>query len=340
MSWITLAAFFVIVFAASFAGTRAVLPVLRKRAILDYPNERSSHSQPTPHGGGIAVIIVLILAWTVIGIQETVLSLQIMTVVGCTIFLAAVSWYDDLHGLPPLVRLLMQAIAITVILVVTPVHGTYFADLLPPILDLLTAGFFWLWFVNLFNFMDGIDGIASAETACIGIGIVIAAGIVGMDGTLSFLALTTAASALGFLWWNWYPAKIFLGDVGSVPLGFLLGWLLLSLAASGQWAAALILPLYYLADSTITLSRRALRGERIWQAHRQHYYQRAVQRGLSHATVVRAICLVNFLLMALAGVAASGLIWTALAAAAVTTAVLLVYLGGWKQTAPANKRRS
>ena len=340
MSWITLAAFFVIVFAASFVGTRAVLPVLQKRAILDYPNERSSHSQPTPHGGGIAVIIVLILAWTVIGIKETALSLQVMTVIGCTIFLAAVSWYDDLHGLPPLVRLLMQATAITVILVITPVHGTYFADLLPPIFDLLAAGFFWLWFVNLFNFMDGIDGIAGVETACIGIGIVIVVGIAGMNGTLSLLALTTAAAALGFLWWNWYPAKIFLGDVGSVPLGFLLGWLLLSLTASGQWAAALIIPFYYLADSTITLGRRALHGERVWQAHRQHYYQRAVQRGLSHAAVVRAICLVNLLLMALAGLAASGLVWTALATAAVTTAALLAYLGGWKQTASTDKRQS
>ncbi len=340
MSWFTLIAFFVVVFAASLASTRVMLPVFRKRAFFDYPNERSSHSQPTPYGGGIIVISVLILAWIAIGIQETALPLRIMAVVGCAIILAAISWYDDLHSLPPLIRLLAQAVAITIILVVIPARGAYFGDLLPPIVDLMAAGFFWLWFVNLFNFMDGIDGIAGAETACIGIGIAVVAGIIGMDGTLSSLALTTAAAALGFLWWNWYPAKIFLGDVGSVPLGFLLGWLLLTLAAAGQWAAALILPFYYLADSTITLGRRALRGERVWQAHRQHYYQRAVQRGLSHATVVWAICLANFLLIALAGLAAIGLVWTALVAAAVTTAALLVYLGGWKQAIPASKSRS
>ncbi len=337
MHWITLTVFFVVVFTASLVGTGVVLSVFRNRAIFDHPNERSSHSRPTPYGGGIAVIIVLTLAWAVIGIQEAALLSQVMTVISCAFFLAAVSWYDDLHGLLPLVRLLAQAIVIAVVLISTPFHGSYFADLLPSVIDLLAAGFLWLWFVNLFNFMDGIDGIAGVETACIGTGIVMAAGIAGLDGTVSLLALTVAAAALGFLCWNWHPAKIFLGDVGSVPLGFLLGWLLLSLAASGQWAAALILPLYYLADSTITISHRLLRGEKVWQAHRQHYYQRAVQRGLSHAAVVRVICLTNLLLMVLAGLAASGLVWMALAAAAVTTAALLAFLGGWGQAAPAGK---
>ena len=89
--------------------------------------------------------------------------------------------------------------------------------------------------------------------------------------------------------WNWAPARIFLGDVGSVPLGYLLGFLLLEPAARGAWKVALILPLYFLADATITLLRRLVRGERVWQAHREHFYQRAVQRGLGHAAVVRRV---------------------------------------------------
>src|SRR3546814_8785143 len=121
------------------------------------------------------------------------------------------------------------------------------------------------------------------------------------------------------------PAKVFLGDVGSVPLGFLLGWLLLGLAAAGHWAAALILPLYYLADATITLGCRALRREKIWQAHREHFYQRAVQRGRSHATVSRAVFGVNACLAALA-LASLTAPWMALVAAALVVAGLLAWM--------------
>src|SRR3546814_9909535 len=129
-----------------------------------------------------------------------------------------------------------------------------------------------------------------------------------------FLGASIAAAAAGFLWWNWHPAKVFLGDVGSVPLGFMLGWLLLGLAAAGHWAPALILPLYYLADATITLACRALRRERVWRAHREHFYQRAVQRGRSHATVSRAVFGVNACLAALA-LASLTAPWMALVAA-------------------------
>ena len=108
-----------------------------------------------------------------------------------------------------------------------------------------------------------------------------------------------AGAAVGFLWWNWSPAKVFFGDVGSVPLGFLLGWLLLTLAGHGYWAAAIILPLYYLVDATLTLLERLARGEKIWEAHRSHYYQQAVQKGLSHAHVSRLILTGNVVLIGL-----------------------------------------
>ncbi|MEE8351664.1 MAG: hypothetical protein V3R37_05675, partial [Rhodospirillales bacterium] len=116
--------------------------------------------------------------------------------------------------------------------------------------------------------------------------------------------------------------------VGSVPLGFLLGWLLLLLAVQGEWAAALILPLYYLADATITLCHRALCGGKIWQAHRQHFYQRAVQSGLGHADVVRHISMVNFMLVVLAMTASRGYMWASLAAAFICVGWLLFFLSG------------
>jgi UDP-N-acetylmuramyl pentapeptide phosphotransferase/UDP-N-acetylglucosamine-1-phosphate transferase len=134
------------------------------------------------------------------------------------------------------------------------------------------------------------------------------------------------AAMLGFLVWNWAPAKLFLGDVGSMPIGYLLGWLLLSAAANGAWAAALILPLYYLADATITLIKRALRGAKIWQAHREHFYQRAVQGGASHARVAIQVLACNSVLVVMALIAVVGWVWLALAASAVTVAVLLALL--------------
>jgi UDP-N-acetylmuramyl pentapeptide phosphotransferase/UDP-N-acetylglucosamine-1-phosphate transferase len=138
-------------------------------------------------------------------------------------------------------------------------------------------------------------------------------------------ASVLAAAAIGFLAWNWHPARIFLGDSGSVPLGYLLGWLLLRLAGEGLWAPALILPAYYWADATLTLLKRAARGEKIWQAHRQHFYQQAVQGGASHAQVAMMIVTANLCLIIAA-------LWSrdhpgqALAAAFFVTAALLLRL--------------
>jgi UDP-N-acetylmuramyl pentapeptide phosphotransferase/UDP-N-acetylglucosamine-1-phosphate transferase len=128
------------------------------------------------------------------------------------------------------------------------------------------------------------------------------------------------------LWWNWQPAQVFLGDVGSVPLGYLLGWLLLEAALKGLWAPALILPLYYLADATVTLAKRGLRGAKVWQAHRDHFYQRAVQGGLSHGAVVLRVLVCNVGLVVFALLATAGWPWPALAGAALAVLILLARL--------------
>lgn len=133
-----------------------------------------------------------------------------------------------------------------------------------------------------------------------------------------------AATVLGFLWWNRPPAQIFLGDVGSITIGFLLGWLLLQVALSGYWASALILPLYYLTDATITLVKRGLRGEKVWQAHREHFYQHAVQSGKTHGAVSFAIFLANLCLVGLSALAITNAIL------ALTLAVgVVAYLLSW-----------
>ena len=246
---------------------------------------------------------ILVIAWGLFGVLVPAVAPQLFTVLAVAVVLGAMSWLDDLRGLNTFFRLLIQALAVIVCLWTLP-GDLIFQGLFPKWAELAILALCWLWFINLFNFMDGIDGIAGAEAAAIGFGTAIVAIIVTLGPNLAFYGVTLAAAALGFLRWNWQPAQIFLGDVGSVPLGFLIGWLLLTLAAEGAGIPALILPLYYLADATITLVKRLLRREKPWQAHRSHFYQQAAGAPGTHAPVVRRINATNFGLVVLAALAA------------------------------------
>ena len=328
-TWLLAVAWFAVAFLGALIGTGLVLRILRRGAILSHPNERSSHATPTPLGGGIALIFVILPAWSVIALGVPGQTFIIWLVLGAALLLAGVSWADDLGGISRSIRFAAHIAAVSLVLSALPRDAFVFQGILPLALDRLAAGILWVWFINLFNFMDGIDGIAGAETAAIGFGLFLIAAVAGGEAQ-SLFGLTLAATALGFLWWNWHPAQVFLGDVGSVPLGYLLGWLLLEAALEGFWAPALILPLYYLADATITVSRRLVAGERIWRAHAQHFYQRAVRRGLSHATVVRIILAANSVLIVLALLAAGGAEAAALLGALATVAVLLTVLARWR----------
>ncbi len=314
------------VFAATLALTGAARAVLRHRAILDHPNERSSHEVPTPRGGGWGLVPVLVLGWLAAAWTDGSAFTAAAVICGLAVALGALSWLDDLRNLSPAIRLAGQAAAVTAALIAVPLPGAVFWDGLPPVVDRIAAGVLWVWYINLFNYMDGIDGISGVETASTGIGVALAALLAGLAGPLGAFGWVAAAAAVAFLVWNWHPAKIFLGDVGSVPLGFLLGWLLLALAASGQGAAALIIAAYYLADATLTLVRRGLRGEKIWRAHREHFYQQAVQAGASHARVSLTILAANLALIGLAAMAATGSVLSALVGAAVVVATLLMFL--------------
>jgi UDP-N-acetylmuramyl pentapeptide phosphotransferase/UDP-N-acetylglucosamine-1-phosphate transferase len=153
---------------------------------------------------------------------------------------------------------------------------------------------------------------------------------------VAFFGLTLAAAAIGFLRWNWHPARIFLGDVGSVPLGYLLGWLLLAAATSGHWVPALLLPLYYLADATLTLLARVARRERVWQPHRSHFYQGAARAMGSHAPVAGAVLAADLGLVALAiaAVAVPGArIWSLILGAGLVAILLWYFARTGKGTA-------
>ena len=324
---------------ASVAATGLVLRVLREREIFDHPIKRSSHSRPTPRGGGIAVValsLASLFVWSQLsgapyfpGPVKSGTGVILLA----TTALAVTSWIDDLRKLSPATRIVAHAAAVTASMAWVSSHGMIFQGLLPFWYDALAAALLWVWFVNLFNFMDGIDGISGVEATSVSIGIALVAFISPSAGLSPWPGAALAAVMIGFLWWNWQPARIFLGDVGSVPLGFLLGWLLVETAAAGLWAPALILPLYYLADATITLGRRLAKREKIWEAHRQHFYQRAVQLGRSHATVGKAVLCANLALIALA-VASLVRPWPAVVAAVFVVAMLLAWMRQDKTSAP------
>ncbi len=282
---------------ASAALTGLVLAVLRRRAILDMPNERSSHTVPTPRGGGWGVMLALIPFWGwAVWRAGTLHQPFELGLISAALLLMAVSWIDDMRGLGPAPRFAAQLLAVGVTTVLLPGDLSLTAGLLPLPLDRIFAALVWLWFVNLFNFMDGIDGLAGGSAAAMGLGLMLIWLRHGPSQLEAFRGAMIVAVSVGFLVWNWSPAKIFMGDVGSVPLGFLLGYCLMRLAMDGGQVAALIVALYYLADATITLLKRARRGERVWQAHREHYYQRSTQLGRSHARTAKTAIMVQLAL--------------------------------------------
>jgi UDP-N-acetylmuramyl pentapeptide phosphotransferase/UDP-N-acetylglucosamine-1-phosphate transferase len=284
----------------------ALLLLLRPwlaRYAMARPNARSSHREPTPQGGGIAVVVAtLVVAWAAAALSSALPQNdggQLLVLTATTALLAVVGAIDDVRSLPAAGRLALQCVAVGALIAALPresqilPHAPWWIERAA----LFLAG---VWFVNLVNFMDGIDWMTVAEFVPVSATLV----LLGLAGTLPLLPAVVAAALLGailgFAPFNKPVARIFLGDVGSLPMGLLLGWLLLQLAGKDHLAAALILPLYYLLDATITLARRITRGERFWQAHRSHFYQRATDNGFSVRAVVARVVLVNLALAALA----------------------------------------
>ncbi len=300
MNWGLFAGLFFILMVCSYGLTALVTMYLRRRALLDVPNERSSHTQPTPRGGGLAVVLVILAGLGISSALGLIAPSIALKLSGVTVFLAVVSWLDDVRNLGALSRFGSHVVAVILALALTLVEGPFFGGVVPPTLEIILISLGWVWFVNLFNFMDGIDGLAATETIAIGLGCILVNLSVEFNLLLVTVCTIMIASASGFLRFNWNPAKVFLGDVGSIPIGFLCGWALLDLASQGYGVAAIILSLVFLADATLTLFKRLFRGEKIWQAHRQHFYQQAVQRGMTHSCATLAASITNAGLIGLA----------------------------------------
>ena len=258
-----LAAFF-----AALLAARLLLTPAGRRLALDAPNDRSLHGHPVPRTGGIAIVAGVAVACALAqpGIAVTL---------GAALALAAVSFADDLLGLPTLARLAAHLAAASAVIAF---ELGYAEPVLFTIFLLAIA-----WTTNLYNFMDGSDGLAGGM-AVIGFGAYAIAAHLSGAGLFAALCASVAAAAAGFLVFNFPPARLFMGDAGSVPLGFLAGALGVVGWSRGFWPIWFPLLVFapFVCDATLTLLRRALRRERVWRAHRDHYYQRLVRMGFGH----------------------------------------------------------
>lgn len=270
-----------VVAVAASAGSAAILAGLLKsglawRLATDVPNERSLHERPTPRVGGWGVVPVVLVA-------VVTAAPRLWLVAVCTLFLAAVSQIDDRRGLPARVRFAAHLAAVAAVVFAYPAAV--------PSWLLAVLAFLLIWLVNLYNFMDGADGLAGGM-ALFGFGgyTLAACGAAPFMNELALTCAAIAGAAAGFLVFNFHPARVFLGDAGSIPLGFLAG-------ALGYWGWRInVWPIWFpamafapfIADASVTLAKRLARGEKFWQAHRDHYYQRMVRSGLGHART--AIC--------------------------------------------------
>lgn len=240
---------------------------------MDHPNERSLHATATPRIGGLGIMSGVLAA------AVWLADAALLPVVLAAFALAAMSLLDDLRGLPVRVRFLAHFVAAAGCLIALGLGGW----------ALLAGTLAVVWMTNLYNFMDGSDGLAGGMAA-IGFGaLALAAWLGGAPGLAAFCA-AIAAAALAFLRFNFPPARLFMGDAGSIPLGFMAATLGILGAQQGVWPGLFPLLVFspFVVDASVTLARRALRGEKVWQAHRSHYYQRVVLLGATHRQLALA----------------------------------------------------
>lgn len=292
-------------FGLSWFITRLLIPLLTKYKIVDLPGKRRSHESSTPRGGGLALILIYITCFPAFeyfiiggfGYSRSIIQILLP--------IALVSFWDDLIGIRISFRLIVQA-SCSVLAIMWLVHPhLVLHDSLPIYLDLAIGSFALLTFLNVYNFMDGIDGISASESIHLCLTILLLYSVRGdIMNNVGFVIptiLIILGWSIGFLCFNWSPAKIFLGDIGSISLGFLFGICILIVASSSEhlFLSCVIACLYYVADGGITIMIRLAKGEAIWKPHLNHFFQKGLRKGMSHKSVVYKIIRCNLLLMIL-----------------------------------------
>ena len=298
-----------LLFLASFAGSLLATWILMKRlefwGLVDKPGARRIHTSTTPRGGGIGFVVIMVLGFTIFEYILTKNFQNSIKILPIFLLIATISFIDDLRAVSIGSRLLVHFIVAVTAIYLFLYPFPLFHHELPYYVDFILAVLGLVAFLNIYNFLDGIDGITAVQSIHLAVTI-IALCMIKIDVILNAnliitIALITLAYSIAFIMFNWHPAKIFLGDVGSISIGFLLGLCLLMISASGErlFAACSIASLYYLADGGITILIRLTNKEKIWQPHLKHFFQKAVKRGMTHKQVVCRIAICNFFLMLL-----------------------------------------
>jgi len=268
------------------------------KKLLDIPNERSSHSESTPRGGGVAFVIIFILSLIIFSLNNKVQPDSLWAVFGSGLWIAIVGFLDDHGHIPAIWRLLAHAIG--------AMWALWWLDGLPPLsmfgtiidfglLGHILAAIYLIWLINLYNFMDGINGIASIEAITVCLGGIVLYYLFSIGNNSDWLfPLLLLATVLGFLYWNFPHAKIFMGDAGSGFIGILLGIFSIQAAwvSPGLFWAWLILLGVFIIDATVTLIARLLHREKIYEAHRSHAYQWSARKW-GHTSVTIGVLLIN-----------------------------------------------
>lgn len=282
---------------------RPIQAVLLRAGIVDNPNPRSSHSKPTIRGGGIAIVLAALGGLIIVGRAVPSLVLG----VACPLLaLSAISLWDDLRGAGVRVRLTVQASAALLALTwlfFSDSPGTVTIDI-RLVVECCLGAIWVIGYTNAFNFMDGINGLAGFQTVISGLGMVVVGFFAGLPLTHPALVETiiVAGAGAGFLPYNFPRARVFMGDVGSASVGFILAFLALWIAREAGWW--LLLPLAclhanFFLDVVITMARRLARGDVLYHAHREHFYQRLVRAGYSHSFVTGAETLLQLIVLVL-----------------------------------------
>jgi Fuc2NAc and GlcNAc transferase len=289
--------FIPVIVAVSFFLTWALRHYALSRSLVDIPNARSSHSVPTPRGGGVAIVLAFTLALSLLFFTGLMTSSVFLAITGAGALIAVIGFMDDHGHIAARWRLLGHFVAS--IWLLFWIGGLPVVEFFGQTFDLgwfghVLAAFYLVWLLNLYNFMDGIDGIASVEAICVCLGACLLYWMNGATG-LIWPPLLLAVSVTGFLFWNFPPARIFMGDAGSGFLGIVLGGLSLQAAwvsAEMLWGWLILLGVF-IVDATFTLFRRLLRGDKVYEAHRSHAYQFASRRFGKHLPVTIAVGVIN-----------------------------------------------
>ncbi len=315
----------------AWLGTRLVIRYALPLGLVQAPNDRSFHSDPVPHGGGLGLVLPFLAAVAIAWAGNLLEPVFAQCLIGAGGVLAAVGLWDDIRPMRARTRLVVQfcAVAVALALLARPNHET---AVLITALGYCVGALLLVWWLNLYNFMDGIDGLATVECLCLAVSALLLLSVEdpGASGPQLLLWLLAAANA-GFLYWNWPPARIFLGDVGSLFIGFALAVIALGTVVREQLPLTvwLVLGGVFWVDSTLTLLRRMLAAEPWHQAHRSHAYQRYTAllcrryqisglspgqaRARAHRATVLAVLFINFLwLLPLAWLVIIKPLWSAL----------------------------